>query len=110
MSNQKKTRFLAAFFALGGLFNIAMGEAISADIIAKCPSGKSLSWVKQGSMKPGSTSVFEYGKDIVSLKVVNNGADHTAWESGSTSIILGSVMSGASVRFKGYSERCAYQN
>lgn len=81
---------------------------MSAEIIAKCPSGKSLSWVKQGSMKPGSTSVFKYGKEIISLKVVNNGADHTAWASGSTAITLGSVMSGASVRFKGHSERCTY--
>jgi hypothetical protein len=61
-------------------------------------------------MNQGATSVFSYGKDILTVKVVNNGADHTAWRSGSAAITLGFIMSGASVSFKGYSEICSYSH
>jgi len=95
---------------LGGLLHASTGHALSVEIIARCPSSKDLTWIKQGSMKTGSYSVFKYGKDILKLKVVNNGADHTAWGNGSTGITLGSVMSGASATYKGYSENCTYVN
>ena len=110
MANQRTARPLSLLFLGACLLNASTGNALSAEMIAKCPSGKKLEWVKQGGMNQGSTSVFRYGKDILTVKVVNNGADHTAWRSGSTAITLGSVMSGASVSFKGNSEICSYSH
>lgn len=99
---------IALLFFGACLLNASTENALSAEMIAKCPSGKKLEWVKRGGRNQGSSSIFRYGEDILTVKVVNIGGDHIAWRSGSTELTLGSVMSGASVSFKGYSEICSY--
>lgn len=60
--------------------SIFCAKAQAYDVIARRPSGNSLEWIKHGGMNVGSISVFKYGAQILPLKVLRNGADHTTWE------------------------------